>query len=40
MDGATSLGEIAREICLRYATHFATWQDALAYVGELSDRYS
>jgi protein arginine N-methyltransferase 1 len=40
MDGATSLGEIAREVRLAYATRFSTWRDALTYVGELSDQYS
>jgi type I protein arginine methyltransferase len=40
MDGATSLGEIARQVWLGYGGRFSTWRDALTYVGDLSDRYS
>lgn len=40
MDGATSLGAIARQVSDRFPTRFARWEDALTRVGELSQKYS
>jgi predicted O-methyltransferase YrrM len=40
MDGRTSLNDIANAVSARYSSHFASWQDALTRVGELSKRYS
>ena len=40
MDGRTSLNDIANAVSTRYSAHFASWQDALTRVGELSKRYS
>lgn len=40
MDGQASVGDIARQLCDRFPAQFGTWQDALARVGDLSQRYS
>jgi protein arginine N-methyltransferase 1 len=40
MDEEISLGDIARELALRFPRRFSRWQDALTRVGELSTRYS
>ena len=40
MDGRTSQDEIARRTSERFPTHFRSWQDALARVGDLSQKYS
>lgn len=40
MDGNTSLGEIATEVCSRFPRDFPAWQEALTHVGDLSVRYS
>lgn len=40
MDGSAPLGDIARELRERFPARFATWEAALAHVGELSGRYA
>lgn len=40
MDGRTKLGDIAHNIRTQFPSHFATWQDAMARVGEISAKYS
>jgi protein arginine N-methyltransferase 1 len=40
MDGAASVGNIADKIRDLYPARFASWQDALTRVGELSKKYS
>jgi predicted RNA methylase len=35
-----ALGDIARDIAAEYPQKFATWEAALAHVGELAERYS
>ncbi len=40
MDGAASLGDIAREVRERFPARFATWEEALTRVGALSEQYA
>lgn len=40
MDGRRSLGEIAADVSARWPSAFPTWQQALARVADLSERYS
>jgi protein arginine N-methyltransferase 1 len=40
IDGGTSLGEIARSLSAEFPERFATWDDALTHVGDLSERYT
>lgn len=40
MDGQTSQEEIARRAVAHFPARFARWEDALARVGELSEKYS
>jgi protein arginine N-methyltransferase 1 len=40
MDGRTSQDEIARRTFERFKTRFRSWEDALARVGDLSQKYS
>ena len=40
MDGHTPLGEIARALAEQYPGRFASWQEALAMVADLSQKYS
>ena len=40
MDGRTSQDEIAKRAFGRFPAHFRSWEDALARVGDLSQKYS
>jgi protein arginine N-methyltransferase 1 len=40
MDGGNSLENIAQRVSDRFPTRFATWQNAMTRVGELSRKYS
>ena len=40
MDKATPVGDIAHQVSSQFPARFPTWQDALAQVGELAQRYS
>jgi protein arginine N-methyltransferase 1 len=40
MGDAVSLGDIARHLALQHPKRFASWQDALTRVGELSAKYA
>jgi len=40
MDGETSLAEITRRVSDRFPSRFPKWEDALARVGRLSQKYS
>jgi protein arginine N-methyltransferase 1 len=40
MQEGAALGDIARHLAQRFPGRFATWQNALSHVGELSARYS
>lgn len=40
MQEGAALGDIARHLAQRFPGRFASWQDALSHVGELSTRYS
>lgn len=40
IDGRTSVGDLARELCARFPARFPAWKDALTRVGALSTRYS
>ena len=40
MDGAVSLGDLARQVMVQFPNRFATWYEALSRVGELSKKYS
>lgn len=39
MDGVTPLGDIAREVLERFPGRFPRWEEALGWVGKLSERY-
>ena len=40
MDGEVSLGEIARQLKTEFPERFQTWEQALSYVGAISQEYS
>lgn len=40
MDGATPLGDVARELHERFPGRFSSWEEALLRVGKLSEQYS
>lgn len=38
-DGSTSLGDVARQVASRFPQRFPRWEDALAHVADLMERY-
>jgi protein arginine N-methyltransferase 1 len=40
INGATPLGDIARQVASQFPERFTRWQDALSFVAELWERYS
>lgn len=40
LDGATSLGEVARDVARRFPQHYRRWEDALGDVADVAARYS